>query len=285
MWAWLLAMPSFAQIKVASLNPILTDLLQQIGGDKVKVVQVMGKDEDVHKFQPGAKQIREMESCIAVFAMGKGLETYLLGLKDSIGEGRKFIEVGRTIPSQVVNADPIYRCCAAHSRSSVDPHWWHNVKNMERAAKVVYKEFQKLDPANSSYYKERGEYVRKNYRNLHNWVKAEVVKIPKEQRILVTAHVAFAYFCKEYGFGAAYIQGLSKESEISAKDLAETVNSLKQSRINAVFPEYGVNPKVLQQIAKETGAKIGTSLYADHIHTSYEDMIRHNVNTIVSELR
>lgn len=283
-WA-LMTSALFSQVKVASLNPILTDLLTQIGGDKVEVVSVMKKGMDVHSFQPRSADLKKMQKCRAIFAMGKGLETYLPALNETLQTGQKIIEVGRTIPSQKVTADQVYACCPAHSQNAIDPHWWHNVKNMERAAKVVYKELEELDPSNAAFFKEKGEATRQKYRNLHNWVKGQVSQIDRKSRLLVSAHAAFAYFCKEYGFQAAYIQGLSKEGEISAKQLALTIQTIKEKRVKAVFPEVGANPKTLSQIAKESGAVVGKPLYADHLDTSYDNMIYHNVETIVKALR
>ena len=159
------------------------------------------------------------------------------------------------------------------------------MKNAERAVKVISSELEKADPANKAYYKENAGQVRKEYRELHNWVKEQVAHIDKNDRVLVTSHVAFAYFCKEYGFEAAYVQGLSRESEISARLLANTVKELRDKKVKAVFPEVLANPKMLQQIAKETNAKVGTPLYADVCTSSYEHLIRHNVKAIVSALK
>lgn len=278
-------LPLSAQIKVASLNPILTDLLTEVGGELVEITSVMGKDVDVHKFQPKSSDLKDMQQCKAIFAMGKGLETYLPAIQETLQPGQVLIDVGRTIPSQKVDADPIYTCCPHHDKNAVDPHWWHNVENMERAAKVVYKELSKLDPENKKLYKEQGDAARKKYRNLDNWVKSQVSQIEKNNRVLVTAHAAFAYFCKEYGFEAAYVQGLSKDGEISAKHLADTIKTIRSRGIKAVFPEVGANPKTLGQIARESGAELGKPLYADHLHTTYEEMVFHNVNTIVKSLR
>jgi len=283
---WLLTvMLGSAKITVSSLNPILTDMITQIGGDKVEVIQVMKPGVDVHKFQPSSASLAKIQESQLIFAMGKGLETYLGGIQETLREGQQIIDVGRSIPSQKVDADQVYTCCPAHSKGSVDPHWWHSVKNAERAAKTIGKALEKADPANKSFYKNNSRALQKTYRNLHNWVKSEVSQIPKEDRVVVTAHAAFAYFCKEYGFRAAYVKGLSNESKISTKQFAETVQSLRDNNIKAVFPEKLSNPKMLNEIAKETGAKTGHPLHADCIKTSYKEFIEHNVHSIVNALK
>jgi len=275
---------SQATLQVSSLNPILTDFIQQVGGEKVQVVQVMKPGEDVHAFQPKPRDVAKMQESRLIFAMGKSIETYLDGLAQTLQPGQQLIEVGRTIPSMKVDADPIYTCCPNHSKGAIDPHWWHNVKNAERAVKIICEALSDADPENKKYYKANATSARKQYRNLHNWVKSETGKIPRKQRILVTAHAAFGYFCKEYGFEAAYVQGLSRESEISAKLFATTIKELQDKQIRAVFPETLANPKLLSQIAAETNSQIGLPLYADAISKSYKHMIEHNVTAIVSAL-
>ena len=217
-------------------------------------------------------------------ASGKNIETYLGDLSDAL-DRVPILEVGRTIPSRILSAqDSLYVCCPHHAKGTIDPHWWHDVDNMERAAKVVAKALAERDPANAGHYKARGDALAKRYDQLDRWVKAEVAKIPRKQRKLVTAHAAFGYFCAAYKFEAVFVKGLGADHEIPAKTLAEEVAKLRKEKIRAVFPERYLNPKVLQQIARETGAKVGNPLVADGSVASYEKMIRGNVQSIVSAL-
>lgn len=277
-----------AKLKVASLHPIATDWLQQIGGDEVTVFVIAehGNSFDPHRFKPTGDKIRQLEDSDLIFAMGKKLETYLDELRDSMGPDQQIIEIGRTIPSQKVDADPIYACCPTHALGSIDPHWWHNVRYAERASRVVTHALAKADPANQALYHQRGQVVARELRKLHLWVKSELATIPSEQRILVTAHAAFAYLCKEYGFRAHYVQGLNREGEIPAKQLAETVRDLRKQKIRAIFPEENANPKVLAQIAAEVGCGFGQPLDAPGAaHDSYTVMIEQNITNIVNALR
>lgn len=279
---------AFAKLTVASLHPIATDWLQQIGGAEVEVFAIAehGASFNPHRFKPSAQQIRVMESSELIFAMGKKLETYLDELRDSLGSKQKIIEIGRTVPSQKVDADPIYVCCPKHTLGSIDPHWWHNVRYAARAVRVVADALSAADPEHKDIYQQRGKALAHKLRQLHRWVKAEVSTIPLEQRTLVTAHAAFAYFCKEYGFAAHYVQGLDREGEIPAQQLAVTLRQLRRQRIRAVFPEHNANPKILTQIAEEVGCNFGQSLDAEGgVHASYIIMIQHNVNSIVAALR
>lgn len=224
-----------------------------------------------------------------IFASGKGFETYLGGLADSLGEGRIY-EVGRGVPSQKVDAESqIYSCCPqghhhGGKASAVDPHWWHNADLMRRAAGLVAKELARIDPPNAKYYKARGKETEQRYKTLDRWVKAQVSAIPRDRRRLVTAHGAFGYFCKAYGFKASFVQGLNKEGEISGKQLVEVITQIKAEKVAAVFAEKGSNPKVLAQIAKQSGAQVGRPLIADGGARSYQQMMQANVGAIVEAM-
>ena len=273
-------------LEVASLHPLLTDVIKEVGGPQVKVVEIGKPKFDVHRFQPSAKDVRAMSRCAIIFASGKGIETYLPGLTDSLSSGQKVVEVGRTIPSQRVSAeDAVYACCPTHTHGAIDPHWWHNVRNMQRAAGVIARELASADPANAGVYKARGKQVDKDLKNLNSWVKGQIGQIPRGQRHLVTSHAAFGYFCKAYGFKASFVQGLSSDGEISSRQLAETIRQLRAEGIKAVFPEVGSNPKVLSQIAKSSGARVSQPLVADGAVADYQTMIQRNVSNIVAALK
>lgn len=273
-------------IDVASLHPLITDAVRQVGETRVKVVEIVKPGNNIHQFQPKAGDVRKLANVSLIFASGKDLEPYLKGLKDSLKNGQQIIEVGETIPSQKVSAkDQIYACCAHHSAGGVDPHWWHNVENMERALRVIEKALIKADPEGAAVYKANSKKHRKRLDQLDRWVKGQVASIPRGKRRLVTAHAAFGYFCKAYGFKASFVQGLSARGEISASQLAGTIKELKTEGIPVVFPEKTANPKVLQQIARQTGAKLGAPLIADGSTGNYQEMIVANVRNIVAGLK
>jgi len=280
----ILALPAKA-LDVASLHPLMTDLIRQIGGQRVSLVEICRPNMDIHHFEPKPSDIREMSQAKLIFASGKGLEPYLTRLKDSLQPHQQIVEVGRSIPSQKVSAkDQIYICCPQHAKGAIDPHWWHNVRNMERAVKVIANELSKADPENQDDYSANARNVAAQLLELDRWVKARVSTIPRQQRHLVTSHAAFGYFCKAYGFRASFVQGLSAESEVSAAQLIETIQTLQKEKIPIVFPEVNANPKVLAQIAKQSGANVGKSLVADGSVESYRLMMTQNVESIVNGL-
>ncbi len=274
-----------AKLKVASLHPLMTDVAQQVGGKHVDVVQLIKPSDDPHHFRPTPKTLLKAKGAALYLASGKNLETYLPKLKSTLGKSAKVVEIGRTIPSQKISGrDSQYVCCPQHARGAIDPHWWHRVSNMQKASRVIAKEFSAADPAHAAVYKANAAAYSKRLATLNSWVKREVSQIPRNRRILTTAHAAFGYFCKEYGFKALPVKGLTANHKTSAAYQAQAIQEIRKNKVKAIFPELRANPKSLQTISKETGVKIGGTLVADGA-SNYEKMMRDNVQKIVKALK
>ena len=284
----LLAGSARAELRVATLHPIIADLVRQVGGEHVEVVEIVKPGGDIHHFEPSTKDVAAMRGAALLMAVGKNLESYLDKLQDSVGAEVKIVEVGRLVPSLKMDAADVFVCCPAHAKSSIDPHWWHSADAMGRAAGIVADELAEADPANKAAYKANAKAAERRFDELKSWAKKEVAVIPRGDRILVTAHAAFGYFCKEYGFKSVPVLGLGREDEASAQYLAETIAVIRERKIRAVFPEDQANPKVLTEITRNTGVKVGEALIADgtsvNAHT-FETMLVHNVRVIVAALK
>ncbi len=280
-----LVLPSLAGLKVGSLHPLITDLAKQVGGSHVTVVQLMAPGADPHQFQPTPAQLASVADAKLILASGKGLETYLPKLRDNLSAGQEIVEVGRKVPSVRISAgDELFVCCPAHTHGGIDPHWWHSVSAMKRATSVLGDEFAKADPANSAAYKANAKAYEARLSQLDSWIKVQLASVPRGNRILCTSHLAFAYFCRDYGFKALPLQGLSKEQNPSPAYLAKSIHEIEKQGIPAVFPESLANPKILQAMVSQTGVKLGGELVADGSVASYEEMMRNNVATIVASL-
>ena len=286
------AFPAFAATKVATLHPILADLVQQVGGANVEVVEILKPGADVHHFEPAPKDLAEMRGAKLLLASGKGLESFLDKLRDSLGAGVKLVEVGAKIPSiPFVEHEHHHEGKAEehedHHHGSEDPHWWHSAENMRRAARIVADELSAIDPANASAYAAGAKAASKRFGELKSWAQKEIYKIDRKNRQLVTAHAAFGYFCKEYGFEPLSVLSIGRSDDSSSKHIAETIEEIREHGIKAVFPEDQANPKVLAEIARSTGVRIGEPLIADgtakSAHT-FETMLAHNVRAIVAAL-
>ena len=277
-----------APLKVASLHPIVADLARQVGGENVEVVEILKPGSDIHHFEPSPKDIAEMRGARLLLASGKELETYLDKLRDSLGAGVKLVEVGEKVPSIP------YACEHDHGdgdhdhhHGQFDPHWWHSAENMKRAARIMSDVLSDADPANEDAYEAGAKAAGKRFDELKRWAQKEISKVSRKDRKLVTAHAAFGYFCKEYGFESLSILGIGRNDDASSQHIAETIQEIRAHGIRAIFPEDQANPKVLSEIARSTGVKIGEPLIADgtakNAHT-FETMLAHNVRAIVAAL-
>ena len=270
-----------AQVKVAVLHPLLADLVGKVGGERVEVVDLMGPGGDPHKFEPGAKELRQAQCAQLYFVCGKGLEPYLPKLRDAAG-AQKVIEVGETLPT--LKAEVLCDHDGhAHTHEEIDPHWWHSIDCWRRAATRVRKELSAIDGDNADFYRKRSSQVRKELAGLRQWASAELAKVPPESRTLATAHAAFAYFCNEHKWKMLAVQGLNRERIDSPKFLVEVVDAIREEKVRALFPEKRSNPKILKTVAEGAGVLVGKPLIADG-GSSIEEMFRYNVGVIVGTL-
>jgi zinc/manganese transport system substrate-binding protein len=280
-------------LKVATLHPLLTDLAKQVGGDKVTVLAVVAPGTDVHHFSPSTQNMRLMAGVDLVLASGKGMENYLGKLRDNLTPQQVLIEVGETIPSlEMSEALALMEAAedghAGHVHGGVDPHWWNSVENMQRATRLLETAFARADPADAAAYEANAAAYVKKLGDLKKWARQEFSKIPSGQRKLATAHLALGYFAQEFGFKLIPVQGLNPEIPATSQDLAAAVDAIKSSKVRAVFPEQGVNPKHLEKIAEETGVIFGGELIADGNGTgplaSFAAAFEHNVKEMVKVL-
>ncbi len=284
------ALPTFSAVKVASLHPIVSDLARQVGGANVEVIDILKPGGDIHHFEPAPKDIAAMRGSKLLLASGKQLETYLDKLRDSIGKETRLVEVGAKIPSlpSADHHDHEHESGAHdHHHGEFDPHWWHSAENMKRAARIIAGEFSAADPANAAAYEAGAKTASKRFDELKRWAQKEITKVPRKDRKLVTAHAAFGYFCKEFGFEPMSVLGLGRDDDASSQHIAGTIREIREHGIKAIFPEDQANPKVLAEIARSTGVKIGVPLVADgtaKVAHTFETMLAHNIRAIVAAL-
>jgi len=273
------------KVKVATLSPLLADLARQIGGDKVIVVDLIGSHGNPHTFNPTSKTLQKAAGAKLYLASGKNLEPYLPKLKSLLGNSAEVLEMGKKIRSiHIKGGSSIYACCPNHSSGVMDPHWWHSLDNWQKASKELEAKLSKLDPANKDYYKQKSKAYRARLSGVKAWAKKEISSIPKANRQLVTAHAAFGYFCKEYGFQSIPLNGLNSEQSVTPQYLAEAIGIIKSKQVKAIFPDESSNPKALKTAANAAGVKLAGKLYADS-HSSIEGMFAHNVRAIVKGLK
>lgn len=283
-------------LKVASLSTVLGDIARQVGGDLVQVTEIVEPGVDPHIFEPSPGDIKKISQAQVVLASGLGFEPYLTKLQKSLGSGPVFVVVGDFLKPLLVDES----CSEDHNHDHghshghavggkiADPHWWHSIKNVEIATNVIRDAFSKADPENKAIYRKNAQRYQEQLEQLAAWVRNALAPLPRNERILVTSHDALGYFARDYGFTILPVEGISTADQPSSKKVRDLILEIKESGVPAIFAENISNPKVLQEITRETGVKTGGVLYADGLGrneaATYDAMMRHNVSTIVNSL-
>jgi zinc/manganese transport system substrate-binding protein len=274
-WAGLLR----ADLSVASLSTVTADLARNVGGDHVRVVEIISPGTDPHAFEPTPADVRRIVAADLVLCTGKGMEGYLRKLEREAGGSAKFVDVGGSIPSLVSGA----------GKNAEDPHWWHGVENMMRASDAVADAFAKADPAHAKDYLANAEAYRASLGELQRWIRVKLAELPRNRRKLITTHDSLGYFAAENGFTIHPIKGISTEEEPSSLHVKEIIDLIRSEGVRAVFLEINENPRAMNRISEETGAREGGTLYTDGLGekeaSTYDSMMKHNVTVIVDGLK
>ena len=274
-----------AKLKVATLSPLLADLTRQVGGDKVEVIDLIGTYGNPHSFNPTTKTLKKAAGASLFIASGKNLEPYLPKLQSLIGSSATILDLGRKPRSLKISAkSSTYACCPNHSNGVIDPHWWHSIKNWRLAAATLESTLSTLDPQNKAHYKERSRTYIAQLDQLSAWARSQIATIPRSNRTLATAHAAFGYFCKDYGFQSLPLRGLNSEQAASPQYINEAISILQTKRVIAIFPDESSNPKALQSVSRASGIQLAPKIYADS-HKSIIGMFQHNVTVITKALK
>ena len=279
------------KLKVTTTTTMITDLVKQVGGDKVEVSGLMGPGVDPHLHQATDEDVTKLKEADAIFWHGLHLEAQFEKMfKDFEGTEKHVVRVTRSIPANKLLTDG----------DAPDPHVWFDVLLWKHCVDEVVKGLSGADSENADTYKANGEKIKSSLTVLHEWALARTQELPKERRVLFTSHDAFEYFRRAYDFEVEAVIGISTEDTADNKDVTAMVDKLKNSPVKVVFTESGVNAKGLKQIQKDAGASIGGEIFSDAMGQpgkmegpegakydvgTYEGMIRHNINTIVDALK
>lgn len=261
---------------VASFS-ILADMVRNVGGDRVEVTSLVGPDGDAHVYAPTPADAKRIADSKLVFINGLGLEGWLPRLVQAAG-GRAAIV---TATSGIA---PLKR------GSDADPHAWQSVVNAKAYAANIRDALIAADPADAEAFRANAATYLTKLDALDREVRDAIAQIPEGRRKVISSHDAFGYFAAAYGIEFIAPLGVSTESEASARDLAGIISQIKQAKIPAIFLENISDPRLIQRIAAETGARVGGTLYSDSLTgekgdvPTYIDMVRHNIKALTSAL-
>lgn len=286
------ALPVSAQEKVpvVATFSILADFVKNVGGERVAVSMLVQPNGDAHVYQPSPADAKTVADAKIVFMNGLGLEGWLDRLIKASGtKGAVVIATKGIKPHEMKDEDGGHSKEHAHEHK-LDPHAWQSIANAKIYTANIRDALIAADPAGKNIYEANAADYLKRLTALEKEVKEVVAKIAPAKRRVITTHDAFGYFAKAYGIEFIAPQGVSTETEASAKDVAKIIRQIKAQKIPAVFMENISDPRLMQQIAKETGAKIGGTVYSDSLSdekgpaSTYIGMMQHNIRQFSAAL-
>jgi zinc/manganese transport system substrate-binding protein len=275
------AVPAMNKLKIVSTFSILTDFIQQVGGDKVHITTIVGPNEDVHVYEPKPSDLEHIQHADMVIINDLGFETWISRLLKSSKYRGPMVIATQSIHPRLVLEHTLMQ----------DPHAWNSAANAKIYVHNILEALVQLDPDNKDYYTQRAGAYLQQLTALDGKIRAAIDAVPPHKRKIITAHDAFGYFGNAYNVQFFAPRGISTEAEPRAKDVAKLIEQIRKFGFKTIFLENIVNPKQLEQIAKEGGAKLGDVLYSDALSeasgpaATYIQMMGHNVALLVAAMQ
>lgn len=266
----------------------LADIAQIVGGDHVHVTGLMGAGVDPHLYVATEGDVDLLQNADIIFYNGLFLEAQMAKIMEQLAQRKTVTAVAETI-------DPSLLLPWAAYPDQYDPHIWFDVTLWMKAVEAVADTYVQFDPDHAADYEANAAAYLKELQALHEYVKEQANRVPAEQRVLITAHDAFHYFGRAYGFDVRGLQGISTATEAGTADVRDLAGFIVEHEIPAIFIESSVpvrNVEALQAAVQAQGyaVTIGGSLFSDAMGNAgtpegaYIGMVRHNIDTIVGAL-
>lgn len=280
--------PDDGRLQVVTTIGMITDIAERIGGERIQVTGLMGPGIDPHLYKASAGDVRTLSSADLVFYNGLHLEAAMAEVLEEMD--------GRIRTRAVTDGIPTDRLLTPlEFKGQHDPHVWFDVTLWMSAVETVGETLAEVDPEGAEIYRANARALEEEFAELHAWVQDRVAEVPPEFRVLVTAHDAFNYFGRAYGFRVEGLLGLSTATEAGTGDVQRLVRLITETDVPAIFVESSIPRRTIEavQAAVEDQGRavaIGGLLYSDAMGDpgtedgTYVGMVRHNVNTIVDAL-
>jgi zinc/manganese transport system substrate-binding protein len=282
LFSLMLSMSSSAaeKLQVVTSFSILADMTQQVGGEHIQIINMVGPDADAHTYEPTPDDAKALLKAKLIIKNGLGFEPWLDRLVASSEAKAPVISASRGVIPRDLDED---------GETVADPHAWHNLANAELYVGNITKALIAADPANKADYQRNSNAYLKQIYTLLADAKAKLGSLPPGNRKIVTSHDAFGYLGQAYGIDFMALQGLSTEREPSAAEVAALITQIRQTKVKAVFMENIKDARLLKQIADESGARIGGTLYSDALAakgpaSTFTGLFEYNLTTLYNAL-
>lgn len=271
-------------LKAVATFSILGDLVQQVGGERVKVETLVGAGGDAHVFQPKPTHAQQIAQAQVIFMNGLGFEGWMTRLLKSANTKVQPVTVSEGIKPQQEQAHGHGH--GGHGHGHADPHAWQSVPNAMVYVKNIATALCRVDASGCEGHQQRAKAYTASLQQLHQDIQGAWQAIPQDKRKVITTHDAFGYYAHTYGVTFLAAQGVSTESEASAKGVAKLIQQIKKEQIKALFVENISDVRLIEQIGRETGTRPAGTLYSDALSTpdgpaaTYVGMMRHNTQAL-----
>lgn len=261
------------RLPVVATFSVLADFARNVGGERVEVISLVGPNGDAHVFQPSPEDAKNLGAARLILVNGLGLEGWI---------DRLIKASGATAPVIVATKGITPRKMEEEGRIGQDPHAWQSIANAKIYVANIRDGLILVDPEGAATYRANADAYLAKLDALQAEVVAELAKIPPDRREIITSHDAFGYFGAAYHFRFIAPEGVSTETEASARDVAKIIRQIKAEKIPAVFLENISDARLARRIAEESGAKIGGALFSDALSppdgpaATYIDMMHSN---------
>jgi len=273
------------KIKAVASFSILGDMVKQVGGDRIELATLVGPDGDAHVFEPTPSDAKTLAGAQILFMNGLGFEGWMERLEKSSGFKGKVVVASEGVKPRTMTEEE-----DGKAEEITDPHAWQSLANGKLYIANIRNGLIAVDPDGKAIYEANAAKYLDEIGAEDEAVKAALAKLPEDRRKIITSHDAFGYFGAAYGLKVIAPEGVSTEAEASAKDVAKIIRQIRAEHIPAVFMENITDHRLLDQIARETGTKIGGTLYTDALSPpdgptpTYLDMFRNNVGVLTAAL-
>lgn len=277
------------KLNVVTTTSMITDLVNNIGGDLITIEGLMGAGVDPHLYKASEGDVGKLVNADAIFYNGLHLEGKLVEVFEKMGSQQiKTIAIGEVLDKNILIGSDYFA-------SNYDPHIWFSTSNWMKVATYTIQKLKELDPKNAAAFESNGQAYLKKLNELEARLITKIQTLPKEKRILVTAHDAFSYFGKQYDFEVVGLQGLSTATEAGVQDVQRLANFIIEKKVKAIFVESSVPKRTIEALkaavtSKNHDVHIGGTLFSDALGNpetnegTYIGMFEYNVNTIVNAL-
>jgi zinc/manganese transport system substrate-binding protein len=277
-----------AKAKVVASFSILGDLIANVGADLIDLNVIVGPAIDAHAYEPRPVDAKQLAAADIVFANGLGFDSWIARLLKASGSQAVVIELADGIETKPHDNG---QTGEAHEHDERDPHVWQDPSHVARYIKTIAASLCEFDVGNCDRFKANAEAYQRELQATDSEIKNLIGQIPAERRIVITSHDAFSYFADAYDVRFLAPEGISNDAEASAKDVAALINQIRETGATALFTETIADPRLLEQIANETGLKVGGELYSDALSDSkgpaktYIEMMQYNAKTLAGAMR